>query len=140
MPRKLLSKFDVRAGTVLLMLLAVAGAAWGCYALVDELRIHDPERVRVAAGSAAAAISDCAVPGGAGGGQAGIEMEIVPSAGFEESMQQLADGTVDMALGVVGARVRGSGACADIGRVGCCALRVLVRRGWRNRDCRSSRR
>ena len=53
MPRKLLAKFEMRRGrTVLLILLAIAGAAWGCYALFDDLRLDEPERVRVAAGSA----------------------------------------------------------------------------------------
>lgn len=129
MARKLLKKIDVRRGrTILLMLLAVAGAAWGCYALVDELRIHDPERMRVAAGSAVARRFQIAQYLAKQAGEAGIEMDIVANAGFEESMRQLADGTVDMALVSSGLESAEAAHVQVLAGLDVAPLHVLVRR------------
>ncbi len=104
-----------RGRTIFLVLLAVGCVSWGIYALIQELRPPDAMKLRLAAGANVARRFEIAQCLAGEARRRGLELEVVATSGFEESMQQVSEGKLDVAA-----------VCSGIQISGCENIRVLA--------------
>lgn len=100
-----------RGRAYLFGLAAIALIGWGLYAAIDALRPVSTEHVRLAAGSSVTRRFQIAETLAAHARPRDLEIEIVSTKGFEDSIRQLADGEQDLAMVSSGLKIA---ACKDV--------------------------
>lgn len=123
-------RLNLRRGrAILLALLAVLFLGWGTHRLIILLRRPDDSHVRLAAGSVVARrfqIAECLA------GEArrrGLEVDVVATKGFEDSVRQVSQGQLDLAAVSSGLGLPDCGNVRLLAGLDIAPLHILVRRG-----------
>lgn len=124
MPRLAIQKYG-RASV--LGLVALAFIAWGLYAAVNALRPRENVLVRLAAGPTVARRFQVAESFAAEARTIDLYVEPVPTAGFEDSIRQVANGQLDLAFVSSGLKISECKHVSVLAGINFESLHILVR-------------
>lgn len=118
----------------LFAVVAVALIGWGLYASIDALRTPSSFHLRLAAGSSVARRFQVAEALASEGRKRDVYIEVIPTAGFEDSIRQVASGQLDLALVSAGLEIPECKDLRVLAGLDIAPLHILVRRGLAKQD------